>query len=261
MDQLPTMPYDSSPTPNRSGLRSTIMTMAATSPVDSVWTRKTTRLIRLSSCRPRVVSSCQLHCAALSSSCRASWLSHCLLSSSHCAALSSSCLASWFSHCLSPSSRCATLSSTHRTSLLSHRIASPRPLVAPRLLSHHPSSSSRCADWLLHRLSTGHPLIVSSCRLSFSCHASSHRPLVAPPSHPLIVLAGCCTASPCTPLSSSRRSPSPTPSTAVKGCCRHRTTPPPPPLNAVSIVHRCHGCRPSPPSNANAHLRPLLENE
>jgi hypothetical protein len=34
--------------------------MAATLPVDSVWTRKTTRLCCLSSGRPLVVSSCQL---------------------------------------------------------------------------------------------------------------------------------------------------------------------------------------------------------
>jgi hypothetical protein len=38
----------------------TSMTMAATLSVDSVWTRKTTRLFCLSSCCPGVVSSCQL---------------------------------------------------------------------------------------------------------------------------------------------------------------------------------------------------------
>jgi hypothetical protein len=38
----------------------TSMTMAATSPVNSVWTRKTTRLCRLSSRRPGVLLSCQL---------------------------------------------------------------------------------------------------------------------------------------------------------------------------------------------------------
>ncbi len=53
--------YDSSPTPSCSGLCSTrAMTMAATSPADSIWTRKTTRLCHLSSRRPHVVSSCQL---------------------------------------------------------------------------------------------------------------------------------------------------------------------------------------------------------
>jgi hypothetical protein len=53
------------------------------------------------------------------------------------------------------------------------------------------------------------------------------------------------------------RSPSPTPLNAVKRCCNIETHPSPPPLNAVSIVNRCHSChRPSPPSNANAHLCP-----
>ena len=52
---------DSSPTHNHSGLRSIrAITMAATLPVNSVWTRKTTRLCCLSSCRPGVVLSCQL---------------------------------------------------------------------------------------------------------------------------------------------------------------------------------------------------------
>ena len=118
-------------------------------------------LVVLSLCRPLVNSlrpSRKLvvasHCAALSSSCRASWLSNCLSPSSrcatlsstccaslllhhlslssHCSALSSSCPASWLSHCLSLSSRCATLLSTRHASVLSHRLSSsscctPRP--------------------------------------------------------------------------------------------------------------------------------------
>jgi hypothetical protein len=78
-------------------------------------------------------------------------------------------------------------------------------------------------------------------------------PLFAPPSCPLI---GCCVASPCAALSSSRRSLSPMPSNTVERCCCHQIPPPPPQLNAVSIVHHCHSCRPLPSSNANAHLRP-----
>ena len=142
------------------------------------------------------------------------------------------------------------------------RIASSCPLVAPRAAL----SSSHCAGWLLRHLSTRRPIIVSSsCRAASRCLVASAgcraiiscRHLVAPPSCPLIVLAGCCVACPCAALSSSRRSPSPTPSNAIERCCRHRTPPPPPPLNAVSIVHRCHSCPPSsPPSKANAHLRP-----
>jgi hypothetical protein len=59
-------------------------------------------------------------------------------------------------------------------------------------------------------------LVVSSCRLSLSCHSTgcctiiSCRPLVAPSSRPLIVLAGCCFACPCATLLSSRHSPSST---------------------------------------------------
>ena len=141
------------------------------------------------------------------------------------------------------------------------RIASPCPLVAPCAAL----SSSRRVVWLLHRLSIRRPLIVSSSRHVASCclvtpagcHAIiSCRPFVAPPSRPLIVLAGCCVACPCAAFSSSCRSPLPTPSNTVKRCCRHRTPPPPPPLNAVSIIHRCHSCRPSPPSNANAYFCP-----
>ena len=75
----------------------------------------------VSSCHASWLSHCLLsssHCPALSLSCRASWLLHCLLPSSRCAALSSSCRASWLSHCLSLSSRCATFLSTHCRALL-----------------------------------------------------------------------------------------------------------------------------------------------
>ncbi len=103
------------------------------SPVDSVWTRKTTRLCRLSSCRPCVISLCQLVVTS--------------------------------------------------------------PIV---ILSLH------CP--LVHSLSTCHPLIVSSsCCAASRCLVApagcgiiiSHHPLVAPPSPLLIMLAGCCVASPC----------------------------------------------------------------
>ena len=94
---------------------------------------------------------------ALLSPRHASWLSHCLLSSSHCAALSSSCRASWLMHCLSPSSRCVTLSSSRCAGLLSHRFSSSSCCA--------PHSSSRRADWLLsHRLSMRWPLIILSSR-------------------------------------------------------------------------------------------------
>ena len=84
------------------------------------------------------------------------------VSSSGRAALSSSRHASWLSHHLSSSSRCAALSSSHR------------------------------AGWLLHCLSLRPPLVLSSCRClvvpAYCCIIISHRPLVAPPSRPLIVL-------------------------------------------------------------------------
>ena len=76
------------------------------------------------------------------------------------------------------------------------RIASPCPLVAPRATL----SSSRRAGWLLCRLLMHRPLVVSLSRRAASCFLVapagcraiiSRRPLVAPPSRPLIVLAGC----------------------------------------------------------------------
>jgi len=109
------------------------------------------------------------HCAALSSTRRASLLMHRLSSSSHCSALSSSCPGSWLSHCLLPSSRCATLLSTRCTSLLLHhlslssRCASRRPLV---LLSHRLVVAS------LLDVPPSHCLVISLCCLSLSRRAS-----------------------------------------------------------------------------------------
>jgi hypothetical protein len=110
--------------------------------------------------------------------------------------------------------------------------------------------SSRCLVVLLsrclvasspHRLvvSSYHRLIVSpSCRAASRCLVApagcraiiSCCPQVAPPSRPLIVLAGCCVAFPCAALSSSCCSPSLTPSNAIERCYLHQTPPPPPPL-------------------------------
>ena len=101
----------------------TSMTMAATSPVDSVFGPESPKdyevvsplvappwccLVMPAGCH---IASCR-PLATLSSSCRASWLLHRLsLPSSHCAALLSSCRVSLLSHHLSSSSCCATLSS------------------------------------------------------------------------------------------------------------------------------------------------------
>ena len=112
------------------------------------------------------------------------------------------------------------------------RIASPRPLVAPRATL----LSSRRASWLLRRLLMRCPHILLSSNRSTSCclvapagcrPIISRRPLVTPSSRPLIVLAGCCVACPCTALSFSHHSPSPMPSNTVECCCRHGTPPPP----------------------------------
>jgi len=126
------------------------------------------------------------------------------------------------------------------------------------------------------------PLILTSRRLVFAM------PLNTPPSNRLVVSSSCCAAShclvasagcrtihllssscctwllsclsSCTALLSSHHSPSPTPSNAVKRCCRHRIPPPPPSLKAVSIVHPCHSCHPLPVSRMSmptfVHCRP-----
>jgi hypothetical protein len=219
------------------------------------------------------------HRATLVSSYHASWLSHSLLSSSHAppshrlVVPAGCCITSHRPLIALPSRRLVTpagcrIASRHplvappSCQLIAPaccRIASPRPLVAPRATL----LSSRRAGWLLRRLSTRRPLAVSSshratscclfvpagCQAVISCH-----PLVATPSCPLIVLAGCCVACPYTALSSSRLSSSLTPLNAIKRCCRHQSPPPPPPLNAVFIIHHCQSCRSSPPPNTNTHL-------
>ena len=95
------------------------------------------------------------------------------------------------------------------------RIASCRHLIAPP--SRPLFTPAGCCVPSRHAaLSSSRFLVVSSCRLSLSCHATgcctiiSCRPLVAPSSRPLIVLAGCCFACPCATLLSSRHSPSST---------------------------------------------------
>jgi len=148
----------------------------------------------IASCRPLieppshhliVAAGCCIHCTALSLSCCASWLSH---ASHRPLVVTPTC------QLITPACCC---------------IASPCPLIVSRAVL----SSSRCAGWLSRWLSTRRPLVVSSfrhvtlcclvtpagCRAIISCH-----PLVAPPSHPLIVLAGCCIAYPCTAILSSR---------------------------------------------------------
>ena len=195
------------------------------------------------------------------SSRRASWLSHRILSSPHCAALSLSSqrplIALPSRHLVAPAgyriaSHCPLIAPTSRHPVASACyccVAFPCPLIAP----HAALSSSRRTGWLLRCLSTRCPLVISSSRRAAShcffapagcCAIISCRPLVAPPSRPLILLAGCCIVCPCAALSSSRHSPSPTPSNAVECCCRHQTPPPPPPLNAISIIYHCHSCRP-----------------
>ncbi len=191
------------------------------------------------------------HCTTLLLSCCASWLLYRLSLSSNCSALSSTYRSSWWLHCLLPSSPCATLSSTRRTSLLSHCLSSSSRCVPHRPLVLLPV-------WLVVALPVS--ALPSRCLVVLlSCHAAScclivpagcctiifWFPLFVPPSCPLI---GCCVASPCAALSSSRRSLSPMPSNAVERCCCHQIPLPPPPLNAVSIVHRCHSCRPLPSS-------------
>ena len=259
----------------------TSMTMAATSSVNSVWTRETTKLCRLSSRRPGVVSSCQLVVTSplvvLSLLRPLVVLSRQLVVALPLAVLSLRHPLVVLSRQLVVASPLAFLVLRCPLVVLSCQLVVALPLAVLSL--HHPVVNSSCqlvvASPLLvlslrpaqlvvalpldsppsHRLARAASCAPAGCRANISCC-----PLVAPPSSPLIMLAGCCFVfpCPCAALSSSHRSPLPTPSNAIERCCRHRTPPPPLPLNAVSIVHRCHSCHPSPPSNANAHLCPSL---
>ncbi len=121
----------------------------------------------------------------LSSSHRASWLSHRLSLSSCCAALQSSCCTSWFLHRLSSSSCCAALSSSHRAGWLLRRLLLRRPLILllrrPLILSGRQLIVvSPLVVLLLHC-----PLVLSSCQLVVAL------PLLASPSCPFIAPAGC----------------------------------------------------------------------
>jgi hypothetical protein len=184
--------------------------MAATLPVDSIWTRKTTRL-------------CHLRPAALLLSRCASWLSHHLLLSSHCPTLLSSCCTAILSlhHSLVHMSRqlvvalpLAIISFQHPLIVLLCQLVVTSPLVVLLLRPVPPSrplialagccDPSQCAALL----SSCCLVVLPSCRLvaPACCHIIiSHHPLVVTPSRPLIVLAGCCIASPCTTHSSSHR--------------------------------------------------------
>ena len=183
-------------------------------------------------CRPLVTSSCQLivppsrqlvapACCHIASPCPLIVLPY------RCLVVPAGCRTASRCHLVAPPSR-------QLVAPACCCIASPRPLVAPRAAL----SSSLRTGWLLRRLLTCRHLVVSSSRSAAShCHVTpagccaiiSCCSLVAPPSCPLIVLAGCCFACPCAALSSSRRSPSTTPSNAVECCC-----------NIKHICHRRH---------------------
>ena len=210
--------------------KSSVLTIALFSSLDKFWMLSGLKSVGASQHHAEGV--CHFSPHILSMSRRASWLSHRLLSSSHCAALSSSCRTSWLSHRLLPSSRCATLLSSRRAILLSHHLSSSSRRAG--WLSHRLSSSSHRASWLLCCLSMRRPLVVSSsCRVASrhlvepaGCRIIISRcPLVAPPSHPLIVLAGCCVASPSPPshpLVIFHRQCHRTPSNAAAAIERHR---------------------------------------
>ena len=142
----------------------TSMSMAATSPVDSVWTRKTMRLCRLSSRRPGVILSCQLVVAsplAVLSLCRP--------------------LVVW-SRQLVVASPLAILSLRCPLVVLSRQLVVALPLAI--LLLCLPLVN------LLHQLFVASPL------LNLLLHP-------APPSRPLVAPAGCSVASRRAALSSS----------------------------------------------------------
>jgi hypothetical protein len=193
------------------------MTIAATLPVDSVWTRKTTSLCHLLSSHPSVISSCQLVVAlplVALSLCRPLLVLSSCQAPACCSITSRRPLIAPPSRLLVAPAGCHIVSWCPIVAPLSHqlvapaccRVTSPCPLVAPRAALF----SSCCASWLLRHLLTHRPLVILSyLRAASRCLVMpagcltiiSRCPLVAPPSHPLIVLAGCCVASsPCAAL-------------------------------------------------------------
>ena len=221
--------------------------MTATSPVDSIWTRKTMRLCRLSSlvtppwCHLVVPAGCPI------ASCHPLIVPPSLLLVAPAGCHFASC------HPLSALPYCCLVAPADCC------IASPCPLVAPLAAL----SSSHFAGLLLPHLSTRRPLFVSSSRRAASrclvapagCRAIiSLRPLVAPTSCPpscWVVVALPVLLPPSCPLVFY----------SITDAIKHRRMLLPPSNTTTTAaierrIHRCHSCRPSPLSNANARLCP-----
>jgi hypothetical protein len=140
--------------------------MAATSPVDSLWIRKTTRLCRLSSRCPCVVLSCQLVVV----------------------------------------SPLALLSLCRPLVVLSHQLVVALPLTVLSLCCPLVILSRQLVVTLpLAVLSLRHPLVNSSCQLVVASPLLVLLLRPAPPSRPLVMPAGCCVASQRAALSPSPR--------------------------------------------------------
>ena len=143
----------------------TSMTMAATSPVDFIWTRKTTRLCCLLPHRPGVVLSCQLVVAL----------------------------------------PLVVLSLRRPLVVLSHQLVVASPLAILSL--HRPLVNLSCqlvVSLPLTILLLCHPLVNSSCQLVVASPLLVLLLRPALPSRPLVAPAGCCVASQCATLLSSR---------------------------------------------------------
>ena len=135
-------------------------------------------------------AGCCIHCTALSLSCHASWLLHCLSSSSHCATISSTCCTSLLTHRLSSSSRCAPRSPLI---LSSRRLVVASPLDAPPsrclAVSLCHLLLSRRASWLSyhHLLSSPHCTALLSSHHA-GCNVVVALPVLVPPSRPLVIV-------------------------------------------------------------------------
>ena len=162
--------------------------MAATSPIDSVWTRKTMRLCGLSSRRPGVILSCQLVVASplvvLSLHCLLVVLSRQLVVASPLTILSLRCPLVVLSRQLVVALPLAVLSLRHPLIKSLHQLVVALPLAV---------------------LSLRHPLINSSRQLVVTLPLLVLLLRPAMPSRPLVAPAGCCIASRRATLSSSCR--------------------------------------------------------